>query len=96
MDEAEFLETARGLANSMQQFLWVVWPGSVRGSAWLESLPDGFIEKLDGRGHIVKWAPQQEVLAHEATGGFWTHCGWNSTLESICEGVPSAVLWINR
>ncbi|KAL5991641.1 hypothetical protein ACLOJK_012550 [Asimina triloba] len=85
--EAELAETAWGLANSEQPFLWVVRPGSVSGSDWVR-LPDGFEEKTEGRGLVVKWAPQQEVLAHAAVGGFWTHSGWNSTLESICEGVP--------
>ncbi|KAJ9541797.1 hypothetical protein OSB04_028303 [Centaurea solstitialis] len=88
MDEAEFTNMACGLASSNQRFLWVVRPGSVLGSEWLESLPNGFMDKVGERGCIVKWAPQQEVLAHQAIGGFWTHCGWNSTLESICEGVP--------
>ncbi|OMO94358.1 hypothetical protein CCACVL1_06042 [Corchorus capsularis] len=86
--ETEFLEIAWGLANSKQPFLWVVRPGSVLGSEWLEPLPEGFLEMVGERGNIVEWAPQQEVLAHPATGGFWTHCGWNSTLESLCEGVP--------
>ncbi|KAJ9160236.1 hypothetical protein P3X46_025657 [Hevea brasiliensis] len=88
INEAEFLEIAWGLANSNQPFLWVVRPGLVLGSEWIEPLPHGFLEKLGGRGCIVKWAPQQEVLAHPAIGGFWTHNGWNSTLEGICEGVP--------
>ncbi|KAL3718858.1 hypothetical protein ACJRO7_003894 [Eucalyptus globulus] len=88
IDEAKFLEIAWGLANSEQPFLWVIRPGSICGSDWLEPLPSTFLEMSNGRGHIVKWAPQQEVLAHQAIGGFWTHCGWNSTLESICEGVP--------
>ncbi|KAM4093882.1 hypothetical protein ACB094_06G152900 [Castanea mollissima] len=88
LSEAQFLEIAWGLANSNQPFLWVVRPGLVRGSEWLESLPSGFLETLNGRAHIIKWAPQLEVLAHPAVGAFWTHNGWNSTLESICEGVP--------
>ncbi|XVE69318.1 hypothetical protein DITRI_Ditri09bG0142700 [Diplodiscus trichospermus] len=88
INNTEFLEVAWGLANSKQPFLWVVRPGLVKGSEWLETLPNGFIEMVGERGHIVKWAPQQEVLAHPSTGGFWTHCGWNSTLESLCEGVP--------
>jgi UDP:flavonoid glycosyltransferase YjiC (YdhE family) len=88
MNEAQFLEIAWSLANSKQPFLWVVRPGLVRGSEWLEPLPSGFLETLNGRGHIIKWAPQQDVLAHPAVGAFWTHNGWNSTLESICEGVP--------
>ncbi|XP_021814937.1 UDP-glycosyltransferase 76B1-like [Prunus avium] len=88
ISEAQFLEMAWGLANSNQPFLWVIRPGLVHGSEWLEPLPSGFLEALNGRAHIVKWAPQKEVLAHPAVGVFWTHNGWNSTLESICEGVP--------
>ncbi|KAI7726836.1 hypothetical protein M8C21_006161 [Ambrosia artemisiifolia] len=84
VNEKEFLEIAHGLVNSKQPFLWVVRPGFVKGSTWLESLPDEFPGE---KGRVVKWAPQQEVLAHEATGAFWTHSGWNSTLESVCEGV---------
>ncbi|KAK1357197.1 UDP-glucose iridoid glucosyltransferase-like [Heracleum sosnowskyi] len=87
-DEKEFTETAWGLANSEQPFLWVVRPGSVSGSDWTELLPRGFLEHVGERGLILKWAPQKEVLAHSAVGGFWTHCGWNSTMESLSEGVP--------
>ncbi|CAN1143951.1 UDP-glycosyltransferase 76B1 [Linum perenne] len=86
--EAESLEIAWGLANSQQPFLWVIRPKLVENSDWIEFLPEEFHRAVAGKGHIVKWAPQKEVLAHPSTGGFWTHCGWNSTLESICEGVP--------
>ncbi|QCD98544.1 UDP-glycosyltransferase 76B1-like [Vigna unguiculata] len=88
ISEGEFLEIAWGLANSQQPFLWVIRPGLIRDSEWLEALPSGFLENLGGRGYIVKWAPQEQVLSHPAVGAFWTHNGWNSTLESICEGVP--------
>ncbi|XP_071720067.1 UDP-glycosyltransferase 76G1-like [Rutidosis leptorrhynchoides] len=89
VEESEFLEMAWGLANSKQPFLWVVRPGSIKGMKEHELFSDGALGKIIGeRGYIVKWAPQQEVLAHPATCAFWTHNGWNSTLESICEGVP--------
>ncbi|KAM5572195.1 UDP-glycosyltransferase 76F1-like [Rosa sericea] len=88
ISEEQFLELAWGLANSNQPFLWVVRSEFVQGSKWLEALPDKFLETLEGKGHIVKWAPQKAVLAHPAVGAFWTHCGWNSTLECISEGVP--------
>ncbi|ESQ40501.1 hypothetical protein EUTSA_v10013513mg [Eutrema salsugineum] len=90
--ESEFLEIACGLSNSKQPFLWVVRPGLVLGAQWIEPLSEGLVRSLEEKGKIVKWAPQQEVLAHRAIGGFLTHNGWNSTLESICEGVPMICL----
>ncbi|XP_058109354.1 UDP-glycosyltransferase 76B1-like isoform X2 [Magnolia sinica] len=94
-NEKDVVEIAWGLANSDQPFLWVLRPGSIHGHD-LVKLPEGFEEKTRERGQIVKWAPQQEVLAHPSVGGYWTHNGWNSTLEGICEGVPmlcSPYLW---
>lgn len=88
IDKTEFAEMAWGLANSKQSFLWVIRPGSIRGYDWMELLSPRFINVVKERGCIVNWAPQKEVLAHKAVGGFFSHCGWNSTLESICEGVP--------
>jgi UDP:flavonoid glycosyltransferase YjiC (YdhE family) len=88
MDVKELVEMAWGLVNSQQPFLWVVRPGLVPGAEWNDILPQSFKENIGKKGYIVKWAPQKEVLAHDAVGGFLSHCGWNSTLESICEGVP--------
>ncbi|TKW31294.1 hypothetical protein SEVIR_2G096100v4 [Setaria viridis] len=87
MDSGEFVEVAWGLANSGHPFLWVVRPNLVQDTD-IAQLPDGFEDAVKGRGMVIQWAPQQEVLAHRAVGGFWTHCGWNSTLESVGEGVP--------
>uniref|UniRef100_A0A453GSV1 UDP-glycosyltransferases domain-containing protein n=1 Tax=Aegilops tauschii subsp. strangulata TaxID=200361 RepID=A0A453GSV1_AEGTS len=87
MDKEELMETALGLANSRIPFLWVIRHDLLHGSEKV-GLPDGFEEAVQGTGMVVSWAPQQEVLGHQAVGGFWTHNGWNSTLESISEGVP--------
>ncbi|KAG9453230.1 hypothetical protein H6P81_006134 [Aristolochia fimbriata] len=90
MEQEEAEETMWGLLDSKQPFLLVLRRDSVRGSDGPVQLPQGFEEEMidGGRGLIVEWAPQRQVLAHPAVGGFWTHCGWNSTLESVSEGVP--------
>ncbi|XP_021894453.1 UDP-glycosyltransferase 76E2-like [Carica papaya] len=88
MDAKEVEEMAWGLANSKQPFLWVIRSSQKIASEWMEPFTKNFKFSVRERGCIVRWAPQKQVLAHDVVGGFWTHCGWNSTLESICEGVP--------
>lgn len=92
----DFIEMAYGLANSKRPFLWVVRDQLIEGSNENDPLPlplpQAYLDNVGQRGHIVNWAPQQEVLAHPAVGCFWTHSGWNSIMESISEGVPMLCL----
>ncbi|XP_031485610.2 7-deoxyloganetic acid glucosyltransferase-like [Nymphaea colorata] len=82
----ELLEFFHGLVNAGFPFLWVIRTDLVTGE--LGSVPKELLEALQTRGCVVEWAPQEEVLAHPSVGGFFTHNGWNSTMESICSGVP--------
>uniref|UniRef100_A0A0C9S3X5 Glycosyltransferase n=1 Tax=Wollemia nobilis TaxID=56998 RepID=A0A0C9S3X5_9CONI len=79
-------ELALGLENGGQPFLWVLRSYLLGGGPAI--LPEGFKERTGDRGFLVNWAPQMKVLNHVSVGGFLTHCGWNSTLESISMGVP--------
>ncbi|XP_073127924.1 7-deoxyloganetic acid glucosyl transferase-like [Henckelia pumila] len=83
----QLLEFWHGLVNSKQRFLWVIRPDSVTGEDG-DRIPAELKECSKENGYMVEWAPQEEVLNHAAVGGFLTHCGWNSTLESIVAGVP--------
>ncbi|XP_019152848.1 PREDICTED: 7-deoxyloganetin glucosyltransferase-like isoform X1 [Ipomoea nil] len=86
MTPNQLVEFAWGLANSQKPFLWIVRPDMVTGEGAM--LPPEFMEETKDRGMLSSWCPQEQVLGHQAVGGFLTHCGWNSTLESICNGVP--------
>ncbi|KAL4576245.1 hypothetical protein LXL04_012336 [Taraxacum kok-saghyz] len=83
MTKEQYVELWHGLLNSGCPFLWVI-----RGNSVLLELSKGMEERVEERGCIVEWAPQEEVLAHGSVGGFLTHSGWNGTLESVVEGVP--------
>lgn len=80
-------EVANGLLLSGVNFIWVLRPDIV-SSEQPEVLPVGFEQQVEGRGLIVQWCDQIEVISHPSVGGFLTHCGWNSILESISCGVP--------
>ncbi|MED6113257.1 hypothetical protein PIB30_069124 [Stylosanthes scabra] len=80
-------EIATALQRSGFRFLWAMRLPPTSDNTD-RSLPEGFLELMEGRGMICGWAPQVEVLAHKAIGGFVSHCGWNSSLESLWFGVP--------
>ncbi|XP_058200923.1 crocetin glucosyltransferase, chloroplastic-like [Rhododendron vialii] len=78
-------EVARGLLDCERPFLWVM-----RGKGNDEKEEDkvGYKEELERQGMIVSWCSQVEVLSHSSVGCFVSHCGWNSSLESLVSEVP--------
>ncbi|XP_047978893.1 mogroside IE synthase-like [Salvia hispanica] len=78
----QYSEVAKALLTlTSKSFLWVVKPSEEN------KLPSNF-KDIGSSGLVVPWCPQLQVLSHEAIGCFVSHCGWNSTLEAICLGVP--------
>lgn len=86
-NEAQFQELALGLELSNKSFLWVVRTNNLdfKTDIFLKI----FVDRIGRqKGKIVSWAPQQKVLSHPSIGCFVSHCGWNSTIEAISNGVP--------
>ncbi|GFP85569.1 UDP-glycosyltransferase 86a1 [Phtheirospermum japonicum] len=80
-------EIAYGLLLSEVNFIWVVRDG-ILDSGDASVLPVGFEDEIREKGLIVPWCNQIMVLSNPAVGGFVTHNGWNSTVESMWFGVP--------
>ncbi|KAK4440476.1 UDP-glycosyltransferase 87A2 [Sesamum alatum] len=77
VSRAQAEEIALGLRTSGVRFLWV----ARRETSRLQ-------EMCGEKGLVVEWCRQLEVLCHPSVGGFWSHCGWNSTKEAVLAGVP--------
>ncbi|XP_076953878.1 UDP-glycosyltransferase 71E1-like [Bidens hawaiensis] len=97
-DEEQVKEMAVAIERSGHRFLWSLRRPPPKGKMefpndydnFEEVLPKGFLERTSSVGKVIGWAPQTVVLSHPSVGGFVSHCGWNSTLESIWFGVPVA------
>ncbi|XP_059317498.1 UDP-glycosyltransferase 86A1-like [Lycium ferocissimum] len=83
----DILEMSHGLLLSRVSFIWVVRP-DITWSEESNLLPSRFEDDVKDRGLVVPWCSQIDVISHQAIGGFLTHCGWNSVLESIWCKVP--------
>ncbi|XP_057953527.1 UDP-glycosyltransferase 92A1-like [Malania oleifera] len=92
---SQMMQLATALENSGKNFIWVIKPPlgfdincQFKAGDWL---PEGFEDRIrdQNRGLLVhKWAPQVEILSHGSISAFLSHCGWNSVLEALSQGVP--------
>jgi cis-zeatin O-glucosyltransferase len=90
-------EIAAALRDSKHRFIWVLRDAD-RGVADVHeegaesrhaAMLSEFTRQTEGTGLVITgWAPQLEILAHGATAAFMSHCGWNSTMESLSHGKP--------
>ncbi|XP_037486767.1 putative cis-zeatin O-glucosyltransferase [Triticum dicoccoides] len=93
--EEQVAELAAALHGSKQRFIWVLRDAD-RGDIFADAadnrhaeLLSQFTKQTEGTGLVITgWAPQLEILAHGATAAFMSHCGWNSTVESMSHGKP--------
>lgn len=97
LTKKEMEELAFGLEISEVNFIWVIRFSSEAENIKIEEvLPEGFVDRVKGRGMIMEnWAPQDKILGHSSAGGFVSHCGWSSVTESLSHGVPIIGLPMN-
>ncbi|KAL7259383.1 hypothetical protein ACSBR1_005308 [Camellia fascicularis] len=96
-DPPRLAEITAALEKSGHRFLWSIRRSPPKGEFGLPTdcggdydglSPEGFLKRTENRGMMCGWAPQTVVPGHAAVGGFVSHCGWNSILESLWFGVP--------
>ncbi|KAF8697975.1 hypothetical protein HU200_035478 [Digitaria exilis] len=87
---AQLDELGHGLVDSGNAFLWNVPSTAADAASWSPPPAVGTCPK----GKIVRgWVPQRRVLAHPAVGGYVSHCGWDSILESLAGAGKPMLAW---
>ncbi|KAK1378654.1 Glycosyltransferase [Heracleum sosnowskyi] len=83
MRKDQFQELVLGLELTGLPFLAALRPPL--GTENIEAaLPEGFTERIQGRGVVDGgWIQQQLILAHPSVGCFVTHCGYGSFSEGL-------------
>ncbi|KAK7386197.1 hypothetical protein VNO78_26236 [Psophocarpus tetragonolobus] len=88
LSDEELTEIAMGLELSGFPFFWVL-----RKQNTSHGESQGLVENQSKKGMVwTTWAPQLRILAHSSVGGFLTHCGWSSVIESLLVGCPLVML----
>lgn len=82
-DLNQLTELALGLNLANRPFLWVIRPDDNKTTR-----QEDLVRLIGNQGKIVGWAPQQKVLCHPSIACFISHCGWNSVMEGLFNGVP--------
>ncbi|KAB2623314.1 crocetin glucosyltransferase [Pyrus ussuriensis x Pyrus communis] len=92
LEKAQMEEIAKGLLDCGRPFLWVIRDKVEKKGDDNEAKKEEEMlscrEELEELGRIVPWCSQVAVLSSPSLGCFVTHCGWNSSLESLVSGVP--------
>ncbi|KGN43487.1 cyanidin 3-O-galactoside 2''-O-xylosyltransferase FGGT1 [Cucumis sativus] len=83
LTKIQFQELLLGLELSNLPFLAVLKPPE--GIDTVEAaLPEGFEQRIEGRGVVYGgWVQQQQILEHPSIGCFVTHCGAGSLNEAL-------------
>lgn len=90
----QMMQLAKGIEASGKHFIWVIRPPlefAANEEFRAEWLPEGFENRITEKNQGIlfhKWAPQLEILSHASVAAFLSHCGWNSVVESLSQGVP--------
>ncbi|CAF1699138.1 unnamed protein product [Brassica napus] len=83
LEKDQFQELCLGMELTGLPFFVAVTPP--KGAKTIqEALPEGFEERVRGRGVVWgEWVQQPLILAHPSVGCFVSHCGFGSMWESL-------------